>query len=42
MMDARQRMRTTKTSMELTGSVAINADGTTRLSTHTGNKGERE
>jgi hypothetical protein len=42
MMGARQRMKTMKTTTGLTGFVATNAGGTTRLSTPTGNKGERE
>ena len=40
MTDARQRTRTTKTTTELTGFVATNADGTTRLSIRPGNEGE--
>lgn len=40
MTGAKQKMRTTKTTTELTGSVATNAGGTTRLSMPPGNEGE--
>jgi hypothetical protein len=42
MMDARQKTKTMKTTMGLTGFVAINADGIMRLSIRLGNEGERE
>jgi hypothetical protein len=40
MMDAKQRMRTMKTTTELTGSGAINVGGITKLSMPIGNNGE--
>jgi hypothetical protein len=40
MMGARQRMRITKTTTELTGFGVINVGGTTKLSTLIGNNGE--
>jgi hypothetical protein len=40
MKDARQKMRTMKTTMGLTGSGAINVGGTTKLSTLIGNNGK--
>jgi hypothetical protein len=40
MTGAKQKTRTTKTSTVLTGSVATNAGGITKLSTPPGNEGE--
>jgi hypothetical protein len=42
MMGVKQRMRTMKTTTELTGFVATNVGGITKLSTHPGNEGEGE
>jgi hypothetical protein len=41
MTDARRRTKITKTTTGLTGFVAINAGGTTRLSIRPGNEGEK-
>ena len=42
MMGVKQRMRTMKTSMELTGFVAINVGGIMKLFTHLGNNRDGE